>query len=312
MDRIEQLRAARASPQVVFVEYLKLRTLAKNGLILVFEGKDCPTFYVGRVNPIFRNHPFHQIIARGKKNVLGLRDLVLRNIRTSTDKNIYFVDRDFDDYPAPGDEDDVYVTRGYSIENELVDWAIVEPFIKANFDIADSDDSAALLTIGRLYRTLFEKYLILARDINQVVYLCRKTAVKCIAGDNISTLLEINWEGESIRPLFNNYDELFRLLHIQPEKWDVIKNELPIVDRFSEFDRVKNWRGKYHFSFLRRFLILTHSSRLAGKAPFSRSSKINVDPSHPSLFGLLSAFAPTSDCLQSFINRYVITNCEAT
>ncbi|MFC7207507.1 DUF4435 domain-containing protein [Comamonas endophytica] len=145
MDRVDQLRAARSSPHVSFTEYLKLRAKS-TGIFLIFEGKQCPTVYVGWLRQLLKKctELGAQIIARGKKNVLSLRELILKNPETAKDNNLYFVDRDYDVEPKSGSLPDVYVTRGYAIENELIDWNIIENFIRAYFDIADYYDNEAL------------------------------------------------------------------------------------------------------------------------------------------------------------------------
>lgn len=305
MDRIEQLRASRDAPQVVFVDYLKIREQAKTDIVLIFEGKDCPAFYLGKINQLLAGHTFHQLIPRGKKNVLNFRNLVKKNISTSSDKNIYFVDKDYDDSPASGDAIDLYVTRGYSIENELMDWNVIQSFIKANFDIADYDDMNAILSIKNIYENYLNQYLTKSKVVHQLIYFCRKSNIDCIPGGDIYSILSFDFKNAAISVQYVSIDDLLNKLKIGIENHAVIKASYANFNGFDELDEMLSWRGKYHYSFLRKFLIHLHFLRTQGESPFIRKSKISIDPSHPSLLGLISAFASTPICLQLFVNKYI-------
>ena len=169
MDRVESLRTARTSPQVVFSEYLKLRT-RHNGTVLIFEGRQCPAVYVGWVFALLAHAQLAQIIARGKKNVLALRDLIRRNKTTADHQNIYFVDRDYDVSPAQETFSDVYVSRGYSIENETIDRSLIGRYIHAHFDIADADDAASVESAEAHFDKLLNEYLTASRATHHFIY----------------------------------------------------------------------------------------------------------------------------------------------
>ena len=305
MDRIEKLRESRDAPQVVFVDYLKVRERAKSDIVLIFEGKECPVFYLSKINQILSGYTFHQLIARGKKNVLNFRNLVQRNISTRDDKNLYFVDKDYDDIPASGESDDLYVTRGYSIENELINWNIIQSFIKANFDIADYDDMNAVLSIKDSFEKYINLYLSKSKEVHQVVYFCRKSNIECTPGGDIYSLLSFDFKNEIFSTQYLTIDDLLYKLKIDIKDHVKVKASYTSFQGFDELDEKLSWRGKYHYSFLRKFIIHLHFLRTQGESPFIRKSKITIDPNHPSLFGLISIFALPPNCLQLFLNNYI-------
>jgi len=301
MTRAEMMRAARESVQVTFAEYLKVRTPGVS--TLVFEGKQCPSFYVGKVGAIIGGLEARQLIARGKRNVLELRDLIRRNIETTNDLVLFFVDRDFDESPAPEELSDVYITRGYSIENEVLHWSILEAYIRAHFDIADATDERALVEIRSDYDRAFNSYLSAGRDLHKLVFACRRASVRFLPLDELVKFFEIDWATCSVRARFGSMDELAALLRVDlTERTRVISDAAGVSD-FDGFDPRMRWRGKYHFDLVRRFLIRLADARLAGTSPFGRAAGIVVDPRHPSLLGALAAHAPSPECLVRFLKE---------
>lgn len=306
MDRVDQLRAARNSPHVTFTEYIKLRAKCKD-LVLVFEGKQCPSVYVGWLQQVIRSCVYvgGQIIARSKRNVLALRDLILNNPQTAHDKNLYFVDRDYDVEPTPESLPDVYVTRGYSIENEVVSWAAVSSYMRAYFDVADSDDQEALFDTEKVFQTAFQAYLTESRELHRVVYICRTKGIDCYPGDSVFTYIQVDWTSGAVHRSYTGVEELFEILKVDIAARSGLAAFLAADDGFKDLDPVKDWRGKFHFSFLRGFLIYLRDARTGGSAPFKRRAKLTADPSHPSLMGLLGSLSACPETLALFVTGHI-------
>lgn len=302
MDRVDTLRAARSSAHVSMSEYIKLRARCGTGVVLVFEGKQCPAVYIGWLNALFRKcgAVAGQIIARGKRNVLLLRELILRNAASKGDQNFYFVDRDYDVEPKQGSLTDVYVTRGYSIENELANWSAVESLIRAHFDIADEGDNEAVGEIARWYASLFGVYTAASREMHKVVYVCRTSLIPCLPGDDAFDFISVDWERGVAAPRYQSLDDLFKILKIEQNQWETVKSKLVARREFDALDPLMDWRGKFHFSFLKAFLVAVREARSTGKGQFRRASKVPFDPSHPGLMAALSCFVQPPPCLERF------------
>lgn len=299
MTRVEMMRAARTVVQVTFAEYLKIRTCAIP--TLVFEGKQCPSFYVGKIAAIAGGLEIRQLIARGKRNVLELRDLIRRNLATRNDLVLFFVDQDFDKHPAPGELADVYVTRGYSIENELLGWSILESFVRANYDIADADDERALRDIQREYLAAWDAYCEASRDLHKLVFVCRRESVRCIPGDKLNRFFDIDWTVPRIQARFNSIGELAELLQVDAAARARVEREIAGSIDFDQLEPQLRWRGKYHFDLAKGFLARAANSRLKGQPPFSRAAPLVVDPGHPGLLGALATHVPAPECLVAFV-----------
>jgi hypothetical protein len=303
MTRPEIMREARAVVQVTFAEYLKIRTPGVP--TLVFEGKQCPTFYVGKVTSILGELFVRQLIARGKRNVLDLRDLIKRNTTTTRDLVLFFVDRDFDEHPAPEELSEVYVTRGYSIENEVLKWSIIETFIRANFDIATADDEQALRDIHVEYEKACNIYFDASRKLHKLVFTCRRASVRCIPGDEIGRFFSIDWIATAVTARFKTMEELADLLRVDEDQRTRVINLAGASSQFDSLDQLMRWRGKYHFDFARSFLVRVAAARLEGKQPFVRAARTVVDPGHPGLLGTLAGYVPPPACLVRFLKKWL-------
>lgn len=276
-------------------------------LFLIFEGRQCPSVYVKWITQQLNGIQIGgQIIARGKKNVLLLRELIKRNAKTCTNKDLYFVDRDYDIEPKLGTFTDVYVTRGYSIENEVSSWAVIESFIRAYFDIADNADQEALTKAKEKFQGLFDLYLAQSRECQRVIFICRTKSFDCLPGDSVFDYLNVDWDNAVVRQTYSSIDQLLLALKIDEVSRNEVLRLLSGNDtNFDCLNPMLDWRGKFHFSFVKKFLTFLRDARTKGTHPFCRPSKVDSDPAHPGVIGALGSFSPAPECLVSFISSYV-------
>lgn len=302
MDRIDQLRNARNSPHVSFMEYIKMRSKSAN-VFLIFEGRQCPSLYVKWITQQLQGVQIGgQIIARGKKNVLLLRELIHRNATTCLNQDMYFVDRDYDVEPKLGTFKDVYVTRGYSIENEVSNWVVLEPYIRAYFDIADNDDQEALVNAKDRFHQLFTAYLAQSHECQRAIFICRTKSIHCIPGESVFDYLSVDWNNTTVRQTYTSIEKLLSALKIGEADQNEVLRDLTTSDiDFDSLDPVLDWRGKFHFSFIKKFLTFLRDARTTGAQPFCRASKVDSDPAHPGVIGALGGFSPAPECLVSFL-----------
>lgn len=296
------MRSARDTAHVVFTDYLKVRK--KEVITLIFEGQECPSYYIHKIRIIVGEIPLKQLIARGKKNVLDLRKLIQRNIETSHDKTLYFVDRDYDKSPAPGDFKDTYVTRGYSIENEVFSWSVIESFLRSHFDIATAEDETAIENAKQMFEETTSSYLDATRVIQKIIFTCRRNNIKCTTGREIGDYFTINWRTLTVTPKFESESELMTHLCVNAEDHQEILRLITEENEFESLNKSTQWRGKYHLSFLKSLLVNLASKRRKGEHPFLRASRVGVEPNHPSLFPTLSINTPLPGCLVEFMKAY--------
>jgi hypothetical protein len=235
---------------------------------------------------------------------MALREILKRNSSTCNDANLYFVDRDFDDSPSPDEFLDVYVTDGYSIENEVVTWGAVEGFIRAFFDLADADDFDAVEVQQAAFEERFAQYLECSELLQRTLYSCRRNSIVCMPEDGIQKYLVVDWAGGRVGPAYSDLQDLLNRLRIPPDMQASVGVLMASPDPvFSSLDRYVRWRGKFHLAFVRSFLIALREARLGGSAPFKRASRVDAEPSHPSLLAHLAAHVPPPASLVAFLQR---------
>lgn len=299
MNRVEKLRAARSGAHVAFAEYLKIRSAGVP--VLVFEGKQCPAFYINKIILLLGALVHRQVIARGKRNVLELRDLIRRNLATAEDLVLFFVDKDYDSQPETGEFKDVYVTPGYSIENECVRWPVIEAYIRANFDVADANDEAAVADVKAMYERGWYTYVRESKELHKVVFVCRNSATRCLPGEDLGAYFRVDWVAGTVSAKYGSLNELFELLQIGAQDCPTVIAQLSNALAFDSLDALREWRGKFHLSFVRSLLSHIAGRRIGGLPPFKRAARIGVDPTHPSLLAMMSAYVQVPACLESFI-----------
>lgn len=295
------MREERESKVVLYSDYLKLRE-RKEGFILVFEGKDCPTFYTHWFRSLNFTKIAGQIIARGKKKLIELRDLIKKNIKGDSN-TLFFIDKDYDEQIHPTNSEDIYTTNGYSIENELIKWELIRFYIESNFDIASDEDNISTDETEELFNHSIESYKNASIEVHKTVYICKINSIKCLPGSNIFDYIKFNNESSTFEKSYDSLDELFTMLKIDNEYTDRIKGLIASDHLFNSLNPIKDWRGKFHFCFIRKFLSHLRDLRINGKSPFKRAVKINIDPAQPTLMGSLAALSRPSQCFENFIIR---------
>ena len=300
---VEDLREARQNPLVPFTSYLAIRSStnrALNSPILVFEGQECPPFYLAMLCKACAIIESPQIIANGKKNVLGLRDLIRTNRQTCNDDVLFFIDRDYDKSPEPGSFSDTYVTPGYSIENEVIEGNIVLAFIRASFSIDDSLDQQALESIANNFEALWTSYCTASIDLHKLYFLCRRFGIGLRSPRRIDDILEIDIERLEVRRKFDSIETLASKFKVDELKFNNALADAALICEFNELDPRARWRGKYHFEFVKKYLSYLAAKRRVGITPFSRRSNIVFDPDHTGLLAALVGCRGPMQCLTEF------------
>jgi hypothetical protein len=300
---VDHLRNSRKNPLVPFTSYLAIRgssNRVSNAPVLVFEGMQCPQFYLAMLCKVYASIENQQIIAHGKETVLGVHKLIRTNPQTCNDDVLFFVDRDYDRSPEPGSFRDIYVTPGYSIENEIIDCNVVKTFIRANFNVDDCLDREALENIVNNFKRLWTSYCIASVDLHKLIFLCRRFEIPLQLPNKIDNILEIDIEQLEVRHLFDSIEALASFLNVDDHKFNCALADAALIGEFNELDPATRWRGKYHLEIVKRYLGYLADNRRRGLPPFSRNSNIVLDPDHSGLLAALVGCRGPMQCLNHF------------
>lgn len=216
--------------------------------ICFFEGAEDPVFYYSAlVNSIRYNH--NPIICKGKRNVIHAYEKL--GLSNEIHNFLYFVDRDYDELL---DNNDIYETEKYSIENYFVDSEIIEKILRNEFNLLEqniekcislyterlAEYNEALLNINAWYKTYkcyCFKYNQIAMD--KSISLEKKPETSLIR-INQQFIIENNCTKTNI--------ELFYKFTILDKCFD------NSVASFNPANYLNTFRGKYYMHFIEKYL----------------------------------------------------------
>lgn len=203
---LNTMRQGRRTPRVALANYTTVRGKNPKKLICVFEGLEDLPYYETIFNRTI-NTGFASVIAKGKDQVLGLREILLRN--NDPDENVrFFIDHDFDGLKGHVPGDDIYVTDGYSIENHLVTNDILHSLLGSEFKCTAEGEYDAIEKISALFDSFLERFFEIMRPVNQAIFYARTHGVELSnIEDRVSEYVLITLNG--IDPSGKDY---FRLI----------------------------------------------------------------------------------------------------
>ncbi|MCK9814473.1 DUF4435 domain-containing protein [Pseudomonas sp. MAFF 302046] len=154
---LEKMRASRNNSQVALISYTTVRGKNPEKLICVFEGYEDLPYYETIFNRVGNRIAFASIIAKGKDQVLSLRQ-ALQNNHYQDDKVRFFVDQDFDGLKGYSSGEDIYMTEGYSIENHLADAKILSSLLNSEFKCHADEDEESINKVNALFDEFLEVF----------------------------------------------------------------------------------------------------------------------------------------------------------
>lgn len=135
MSYVDNLRARRNSPKAIFHRF-KLERQPEETCVFL-EGADDAEYYMPAIRQ-FVASPIRLYVCDGKETVLSVSNLIAE---AGADRCLFFVDADLDRFiqekPLPKA---VYVTDGYSIENEVAARETLERFLQEVVQVEPAED----------------------------------------------------------------------------------------------------------------------------------------------------------------------------
>lgn len=305
---IERLSKKKDAAAVSIMKFNKLRGKLPNETFAIVEGDEDPIFYsaiFGRLG--FDSHHIF-FIAKGKDNVLKLRDYIHRSKEApKSGKNIYFVDRDFDDLKGMPPGDDLYVTPTYSIENIAVSRSGLQKLLLTRFKLAEEETINDIDSVLKRFEILLRQHQEALAEANRLIHFVRKKSLsgeKYTSGsinDSLSKFAELGSVDLTVTKIATGND-LLSLLSICREidalEFDNLLNE------FEALNPQTQWRGKFLYYLYRRFVgILVEDRNSKTPSFFSKGGgKVSLDISPNSFIGTLASLCEIPDCLRKFMN----------
>ena len=247
----DYLRGERSRVAVLKAELARIRSKEKCLFVLVLEGQDdLPVYeaWINRIDPSLRWEP---IIAKGKKNSLLFREMMLRDQTGASVCTFFVIDHDYDGLREYVLDESIYVLPAYSIENFLTQPTVVESILKVDLRLVGDLE---------LRNSILEKYIVVQNGFMLVMRpLCERlfAAKRCDVGN-----IDIN--EECLRPLrvsidaieVNDIEAFERLVVCDGEIDQLSLNSAR--EYFESLDLALWIRGKYLHKLLKKWVSMVH------------------------------------------------------
>ncbi|MCG7546257.1 DUF4435 domain-containing protein [Pseudoalteromonas sp. MM17-2] len=308
MDRVAELRIASQSYSVKFLEFIKIKAKDNNVLACIFEGEDSK-YYCGRLNNLLTGHDWAGIDAGGKHEVLKLYQTIQNHPSYKTSSYVCFIDKDFEDWFSNPDEERIYVTPCYSIENFYISDDVLKRVLTSEFGISEFGDyKVDFHNVMNLYEQHSHKF---SHEISPLMHWIKahrlmmrdNKSPKKINVRNLKTDKVVAISLNEVQRSFDSSD----ISSVFPEltNADICTEALKEARETLNLENWKSdYRGKQALDFFRAFLNRLKQD-LTSKEPqfFSNKGNVRLALSKENLISELSQYADTPECLREFIEK---------
>lgn len=280
-------------------------------LYCFYEGYDDVKYYRIRIENITQKEVENWFYCNGKYNVLKAYELISQHSEYDLKKILFFVDKDFSEKI---ENENIYCTPYYSIENFYTSRKVIETIVKDEFKINNNtSNNNDFNRIMSFYDELISKFH------NETIFFnawlaCQNDKRKLIKEER---RLHID---DKVKKYFNNivhndlktiqdFSDLKnaeKLKEIFPDAYEIETKELNNkIKEFKKLDTNKFFRGKFELQFLVSFLNrIKEELGKKNSSVFSRRYRINLRLEFSSAISTLSQYAETTKCLIKYLGKF--------
>jgi hypothetical protein len=293
--------------ETIFTLYTLSKKENNDIVYCFFEGEDYK-YYCSRIRTFLDKDKKIKIFdCHGKSNVLTIYGMIKDKTKDVGTKNLFFIDKDFDRFITQNDE--IYTTPYYAIENFYITDEAIEDFFMGELKISEScneKDKKDFISGITFYKNEREKFINKIILLN-VWYSTQQNKGKLNANtsfpnlEKLKTLKNIKFP-ITIKFLEDNTPNYIEvsMLEIEGEKTRLLK------------DPIKNFRGKYFIEFLYDVLITLTSCKAKNQKIFSKTRKVSFTIGKSNIISLLSQYAETPQCLTKYLQSKLSYKYEDT
>ena len=302
-NRKEKMNSFKEEMTVIFRDYLKSRSVKKNSVQLIVEGKDDPKYYVTRFNNLL-NIDWNVTSVGGKNKVIALKEIIEKHRLYKKDKCYYFVDKDFDKKITM---DKVYCTPTYSIEN----FYLFPDSIKNTIISECGLSSSTLKNRHQIIEYILNDYELYLRNfhqhrktikINSVFKFIRLNQIKISSLDKVLKIEIITSDIKNIK--LKHQSEYLTLRNENIIKYKDFLKHTDYQNLILE--PLENFRGKQQILFLKSYLKRLYENGDLSIKIF-HTFKVKIKLENPSMadkvLSNLSNYAHPPDCLKVFLSK---------
>lgn len=225
--------------------------------IFAYEGVDDKLIYSHWLSKIQAKLEYEPFICRNKDQLLQLWRS-LKDDLTGMGENVYFfTDRDFDDLKGHEEDESIFMTEKYSVENYLVDKDVLKELLK--IELHCHGNAEVREKILSLFEAIYDEFLDITSHINFRIYLARKCKIKQI-GDLSVRLDEL--ADVKLSSVVKGRSQLNQMVCLEREPYGSEAEEYK--NSFRSLERRDRYRGKFALQFFRKWLNLLLADRKSG------------------------------------------------
>ncbi|QQV01340.1 MULTISPECIES: DUF4435 domain-containing protein [Chryseobacterium] len=243
------------TPSAAYIKILSQYKTSDNTIFCLVEGVEDNSFYRHFIEIYKEDIPVKYIVCNGKQNVIDNYNELDWDFYDKK-RVLFFIDKDFDDYIEREiiNDENVFITDCYSIENYLVDENILEKFITDNCLITTESVIKLAVENFRKQHKVFVKQL---KMISSWMMYCRKNNFEvCFNDIKMSDLFKIDDEGNLTKKTLSTYRSKFEYLCDTTQTNYFNLNEIRYYyNLINEESKPKKFiRGKYELYFMFMYL----------------------------------------------------------
>lgn len=305
------MRSKRNTYAAVYMEFIQMRSLYYTHAFCFYEGED-GKYYNSRLQRYFGDN-YIPFVVGNKKEVLKLMERLKKDDFYAKNCLMFFIDRDFDDDNYYND-DDLYVTPCYSIENLYVRPTCLARILKTEFFLnpKDSDYCKCL----KDYITLRDKFNDIMLEFNAIKLLHDRKSdsnsdydfpnknnkflkiefSSCKNGNQLGDYIIIDQTDNYI----NEIKTMLKDLGFSNDDFESVKNELYSIKNKTDY-----FRGKNELKFFQDFIMLLLRLHKEEKYFKKKSNCVHITLTK-NILSELSQYADEPESLIQFIERHKI------
>ncbi|PKB00411.1 uncharacterized protein DUF4435 [Flavobacteriaceae bacterium MAR_2009_75] len=310
MSFLQSLKNAAASPITLYIRFLQEYKNTDKALHLFMEGNDDPSFYTNFITNIAGKK--YKLYFYNSKNKNGVYDNYDKIDWSTFNKNkaLFFVDKDYSDilqlqYKT---DENIFVTKYYSIENYLVTSKILKRILIDLIHITDT------ITIKRITKTFKEQYKVFCNQMfiitSWIIFHRKKNNNIPLSNLNLSHIFSFDQNLEIISTKKPQGQKLFDYLNSKTNNTDNSECWKEVKQIYNQLNGIRknkiHLRGKFEIWYLVAFVDALIMNANATRVQGQPKLKMNLNLSKANAVEVLGCRLDTPKELKKFI-KYNLT-----
>ena len=226
---------------------LNMRSKYPEGLIIAVEGADDTVVFSYWISMCNQNLAYEFLVCGGKRQIRHLNNSLHNDLTGLANEFRAIVDRDFDDLSGFLETGLVFILDRYSIENYLVDAAVINKTLKSAYHCNGEIEVRA--RICQIFSADYEAFLASTKELNRRIFYARRCNIRIdeFIPKSLNGFVQVTLGGTCA--VDHNVAEII------PFSEELINISRATLDlEFDQLDPAARFRGKFARKFLQLWI----------------------------------------------------------